>query len=271
MFKPYDPKQVPLFPDLFEDVYLPPITTLPEFEQEIENFIKLADFGALLDLTFQGLEKTYSLRLSELQIPEPLILENARTESPVFNLFPTDYYRRLQRFRYEIKAFFNKHNSLKAPNGYFLFRTHFHHWENYRSQFYENLVHYLQSGIGVQRYRNFFETCFQSGVDWLIAQLRPAHSYLSQFYNPRDLDQRRKTFQKSGTTLAQLTPEDPEYLLNCIVLKTLHIPTTLGQYIKGLAIISTFKTIHLNYMKDVKIETLRDIKNLLESINRKTT
>lgn len=270
MFKPYDPKQVPLFPDLFEDIYLPPINTLPEFSQEIENFIKLADFGALLDLTFHGLEKSYSLRLSEVQIPGPMFREDARTESPVFNLFPGDFHRRLQRFRYEVKAFFNNQNSIKTPDGYFLFRTHFHSWETHRNQYYQNLINFLQTSLGPQRYRSCFETCFQSGLNWLTAQLRPGHPFLTEFPNLRELDQRRKTLQKSATTLAQLTAEDPEYLLNCIVLKTLHIPITLAQFIKGVAITSTFKTIHLNYLKDVKIETLRDIKHLIESIARQS-
>jgi len=266
MYKPYDPKQVLLFPELFDDIYLPPITTLPEFNQEIENFIKLADFGALLDLTIHGLEKTYSLRLSELQVPEQMIREDALSESPVFDFFPSEIHRRIQRFRYEVKAFFNKQNSIKTPDGYFLFRTHFQHWENYRAQFYQNLVNYLQTSIGTKLYRNFLETCLQSGLDWLALQLRPTHPFLTRFSDLRELEQRRKNLQKSGATLAQLTPEDPEYLRNCIILKTLHIPTTLTQFTKGIAIVSTFKTIHLNYLKDLKM----DVKHLLESIARKS-
>ncbi|HPC36686.1 MAG TPA: hypothetical protein P5268_07280 [Candidatus Marinimicrobia bacterium] len=268
MFKNYDPQQMSLFPDLFEDIYLPPITTLPEFNQEMDNFIKLADFGALIDLTFQGLDKSYSLRLSELQIPAQMIRDDARLESPIFDLFPLEYRRRLQRFRYEVKAFFNNQNSIKTPDGYFLFRAHFHQWENYRSQFYQKIVNYLQNDIGPHRYRNFFETCFKSGLDWLNTQLRPIHPYQVQFADLQEISRRRKSLQSTRTTLAQLTPEDPEYLLNCITLKTLHIPITLAQFIKGIAINSTFKTIHLNYLKDVKIETLRDVKHLLESIAR---
>lgn len=270
MYKNYDPQQMPLFPDLFEDIYLPPITTLPEFNQEIDNFIKLADFGALIDLTFQGLDKSYSLRLADFAIPAQMIRDDARPESPIFNLFPPEHHRRLQRFRYEIKAFFNNQNSIKTPNGYFLLRSHFQQWENYRGQFYQKIVNYLQNDIGPRRYRNFFETCFKSGLEWLNAQLRPIHPYQVQFTDIQEISRRRKSLQSTRTTLAQLAPEDPEYLLNCITLKTLHIPLTLAQFIKGVAINSTFKTIHLNYLKDVKIETLRDVKHLLESISRQS-
>lgn len=266
MFRNYDPNQVPLFPDLFEDIYLPPITTEPNFNQEIENFIKLADFGALIDLNFHGLEKSYSLRLSELQIPQPLIRENALTESPVFNLFPTDLHRRIQRFRYEVKSFFNSQNSIRTANGYFLFRNHFHHWESYRNQFHQNLIGQLQNSLGPQRYHACFIACFQAGLDWLNAQLRPATPYQIRFENLHEIDQLRKTLHKTGTTLAQLSPEAPEYLLNCLVIKTMHIPLSLAQFIKGVAVTSTFKTIHLNYLRDVKIESLRDVKHLLESI-----
>lgn len=266
MFKTYDPQQVPLFPDLFEDVYLPPITTEPEFNHEIENFIKLADFGALLDLNFHGLEKSYSLRLSELQIPEQMLRENASADSPVFNLFPSELHRRLQRFRYEARSFFNNQNSIKTADGYFLFRNHFHHWESYRVQFHQNLISQLHSSIGPQRYHVYFSACFQSGLDWLTAQLRSATPYRLQFENLHEIDQLRKTIHKAGTTLAQLQPETTDYLINCLVIKTMHIPLSLAQFVKGVAVTSTFKTIHLNYLKNVKIETLRDIKHLLESI-----
>jgi len=271
MFRNYDPNQVPLFPDLFEDLYLPPINTLPEFNQEIENFIRIADLGALIDLNIHGLEKTYSLRLSELQIPGRLLRDDARISSPVFNLFPDEIRRRLLRFRYEIKSFFNNQNSIKAPNGYFLFRNQFHHWEIFRNQFYQNLVDQLQNSIGPQRYHKFFETCFQSGLNWLSAQLLPDPPYVLQFANLREIDQRRKTLHKSGATLLQLLPDEPEYLLNGLVLKTMHLPISLAQFLKGVAVTSTFNTIHLNYLKDVKIETLRDIKHLLESIARQST
>jgi hypothetical protein len=270
MTRNYNPYQVPLFPDLFEDLYLPPITAEPDFNRAMENFIKIADFGALIDLNFHGLEKSYSLRMSELQIPAQMLAKDALAESPVFYLFPGDLHRRIQRFRYEVKSFFNAQNSIRTPDGYFLFRTHFQHWDNFRTQFHQNLVNYLQNNVGAQRYQEYFNACFQAGLDWLIAQLRPTTPYCLKYENPAAIEQRRKTLHKAGNTLAQLPADDPDYLLNCLIVKTMHIPLSLNRFLKGVSVTSTFKTIHLNYLKDVTIENLRDIKHLLEAITRKS-
>ena len=45
----------------------------------------------------------------------------------------------------------------------------------------------------------------------------------------------------------------------------MHIPINLVDYIDGISILSTFKTIYLEHLKNVEIESIDDIFNLLEN------
>ena len=54
-----NPNQMVLFPELFEDTPLPPITSMPDFDNALDNLVRLADFGAFIEFTFHGIDKSY--------------------------------------------------------------------------------------------------------------------------------------------------------------------------------------------------------------------
>lgn len=263
----YDPHQIPLFPDLFED-YLPPLTSQPDFAQALDNFVKIADYGALLELNFKGIEKSYSIRKTELKIPVEYLKSAAEEISPVFYLFPAEIRRELEHFRYRFKAFFDRHNSIKTSHGYFLFRNHTLRWERFRAAQEEELRNYLQQKVGVEYYKECFDSMFKTGLEWLSQLLKPVALYQKDFPGHAAVVERRRELIGQGATLASLNGNDASYLLDIVVLKTMHIPSNLGQYLKGLAILSVYKTIHLDYLRNIKVESLRDVKDILAQIDK---
>lgn len=266
MFKIYNPNQIVLFPDLFNEVEPPPITSLPDFDRALDNFIKLSDFGAFIHLSFHGIEKSYSLNLNELKIRRKYLNKITNISSPVHHLLPDDIHNKLMRFKYEALSFFSQKNSLKTSIGYFLLRRYFHQWELHRKKVLDNISKYLQSDVGEEKYEGLFAKIWNSGVNWLNSIFKKKSPYSILQYSSNMVKERRSQFEKAGVTLSQLDEEQEDYLTNCLILKTLHIPQTLSEYISGISIDSIFRTIHLEYLKSVKIESINDIKHLFDLI-----
>lgn len=266
MPKQYNPKQTVLFPDLFEYYDLPSITTLPEYDFAIQNFIKLADFGAFIELNTQGIDKSYSLSLGELQIPKRFLQTQQDAVSPTFHLFPVEIRNQLQRLKYEARTFFNRQNSIKTSFGYFLFRQYFHSWDRHKRATREKIIDFLQSEIGNRAYQEFFQNIWNQGAEWLKARLKRKYQRLVPVSNLANIRHKRSLLEGANTSLYQLDRDDPDFLYYCLLLKTEHIPIELSEYTAGIAILSTFKTIYLEHLKGTKIETIEDIHQLLKTL-----
>lgn len=265
MVKIFNPKQTVLFPDLYPDLDLPSITTLPEYDNALKNFIKISDVGAFIELYFTGLDKSYSISLSELQIPRRYRKSRHDANSPAFHLFPLSIRNQLNRFRYDARSYFNKTNSIKTSFGYFLFRQYFHLWDTHKKQFLTNVSEYLNREIGEKRYREYFKKIWSSGSIWLKEHIKRRFHHLLPPYDLALIDAKRVQLQNANSTISQLDREDPDYFLHCFILKTMHIPINLDGYIDDISILSTFKTIYLEQLKNVEIESIDDIFNLLEN------
>ncbi|MDD5765439.1 MAG: hypothetical protein PHW79_04185 [Candidatus Marinimicrobia bacterium] len=266
MAKVFNPKQTVLFPELFEDAFLPSITTLPDFDQALENFVRLSDFGALIDLNFHGIDKSYSLRLDEIQIPPKYLKSQTENQSPVFNLFSADVRNRINRMKYDVRSFFIRTNHLKTPYGYFLFRKYFHKWDVHKKNKIEGLREYFTNEIGEAAYREYFQRLWRSGIDWIKSNLAEIHPYILTVDPDKELPTERKNLRNAGTTTYQLDRNDRDLIVRFLILKIMHVPETLAEYTDGISILSMFKTIHLDYLKDVKIESIEDIEQLFQSI-----
>ncbi|MFA4839019.1 MAG: hypothetical protein WC703_06055 [Candidatus Neomarinimicrobiota bacterium] len=266
MAKVFNPKQTVLFPELFEDAFLPSITTLPDFDQALENFVRLSDFGALIDLNFHGIDKSYSLRLDEIQIPPKYLKTRTENLSPVFNLFPAEIRNQINRMKYDVRSFFTRANHLKTPYGYFLFRKYFHKWDIHKKDKIEELREYFKNEIGETAYEEYFRQLWHAGIDWVKSNLAEIHPYILTVDPDKQLPGERQNLKDSGTTINQLGRNDRDLIVRFLILKMMHIPQTLAEYTDGISILSMFKTIHLDYLKDVKIESIEDIEQLFQSI-----
>jgi hypothetical protein len=51
-----------------------------------------------------------------------------------------------------------------------------------------------------------------------------------------------------------------------MTVKTRHVPITLKEYVSNIQISSIFKIIHLEYLADKKINSIDDIKELIDSM-----
>lgn len=269
MLRSLNPYQIPLFPGLFTDIEVPSITTLPEFDQALKNFIKLSDFGAFIELNIVGIDKSYSLNLNELQIPRRYLVSRNETGSPVFHLFSAPVRKQLNRLKYEVRSFFTKSNSLKTSFGYFLFRPYFHLWDFHKRQFQTNVSDYLRQEVGEQTYQKYFLQSYMLGINWLKNHLRKKFYHLLPVDDLKVIYAKRSRLQKVNVTLSQIDHEDPDYLLNGFLLKTMHLPIALEDYIQGIAVLSRFKTIHLERLRNVEIDTIEDIAALITNIPQK--
>lgn len=265
-----DPKQTVLFPELLSDLDLPSITTLPDYDKALENFIKMSDFGAFIELNIAGLEKSFSLSFDELHVPRRYRQRRQDANSPIFYLFPTDVRNHLNRLKYEARAFFNKTNSVKTGFGYFVFRQYFHLWDLHRQKFTSNLFDYLRLEIGEKRYQRYFLSAWNDAVKWTRLGIKRKFHHLLPPADIELIQNRQQRFRAVNLTISQLDREDQDHLLNCLILKTLHIPPNLPDYIDGISVLSTFKTIHLEHLKNISIESLEDLLEFLNTLPKQS-
>ncbi len=268
MTKYFNPNQTLLFPEMYPDAYLPSIETAPDFDFALQNLIRLSDFGAFTQPTFTGIDKSYSIKINELDIPMKYLQDGA-TDSPVFHLFPRDIRHRLERMKYHVRAFFNKSNSIRTDFGYFLFRPYFSKWYLHRKKILHDIREYLLREVGESRYQANFRQLFTAGVKWFEGIL--ANDHLFQFAEERYADflAQRTFVKRTNASIYQLDREQADFVLQFLGVKTTHIPYELSDYIQGIEISSTYKTIHLEYLKDIKIETLEDVQELFNSLGQK--
>ena len=263
----YNPDQTVLFPELFEDINLPPITSLPDFDNALENLVRLSDFGSFIQLHFQGIDKSFSLNLRELSIPKRFLLKGSDTSSPVYHIFPVAIRQNFNRLKYEVRSFFNKENSIKTPFGYFLFRRYFRKWDTHRIDVSKRIIEFLQKEVGGSDYQTYYKSAWNDGFKWLLSILKKKHPYTDYSDYPlEDISKEKERLTKAGATLYKLDRGEPEFLRHSMILKTLHIPCTLSDYVKGISVVSTFKTIHLEYLKNISIEGVEDIRNIFNSL-----
>ncbi|MBN2600392.1 MAG: hypothetical protein JXR87_00210 [Candidatus Marinimicrobia bacterium] len=254
-----NPKQVVLFPELMVDMDLPSITTLPEYDRALQNFIKMSDFGAFIELNVAGMEKSFSFSLNELQVPRRYRQSRQDSNSPVYHLFPATIRNHLNRLKYDARSFFNRTNSVKTSYGYFLLRQYFYLWDLHRKNFKSNVIEYLQQEIGELRYQKYFTSSWNEAVDWLRTGIKRKYHHLLPAADIAQIRKDRERLNAVNMTISHLDREEPDYFYNCFVLKTAHIPTDLEDYINGISIFSTFKTIHLEQLKKTEINSLEDL------------
>ena len=138
-----DARQLSMFPEVSGDGSIPSISTMPDFDKALGNLIKMSDLGAFIQLNIQGLEKSYSLNLSDYPIPDDFI-QLPQNYSPLnLHLFPLRLRNRIKKEIYDIRAFFTRGNSFKTSFGYFLFRSHFSEWKEFIQSHRKILAEYL--------------------------------------------------------------------------------------------------------------------------------
>ena len=271
MREPTDPNQMPLFPELSRNADIPSITTLPQFDRALGNLIRMSDLGAFIQLNVTGLEKIFTLNIKEQNIPEDFIKENSETTSRTFYLFPSEVRSRLKKFNYEIKSFFTEHNSFRTNFGYFLYRSHFSMWRIYLEDLKEHLEQDLFKDLGHGNYGKYFINAMTEGYEYLqsISDITAPWEFYDRLYL-KDIDARRKEMEDSHTTIFSIPPTEISYPFDLLVSKTLHIPLTPQEYIDQVQVSSIFKTIHLEYLVDKKIDSIDDIKKLVSNMDSST-
>ncbi|RMF10579.1 MAG: hypothetical protein D6762_01235 [Candidatus Neomarinimicrobiota bacterium] len=263
-----DPRQLPLFPELSEHPQLPSITTLPEFDHALNNLIKISDMGAFIQLNIQGFNKRFSLHFAELNIPGDFLNPEAAGEQLVtFQLFPDEIRRQQKKMAYEVKSFFTSKNSFRTPFGYFLFRSHFTLWKHYLEETRKSIDKKLYQLLGQGQYGRLLQQSLRDGLDYLrqfASDLAP-WTFEEDLTVPR-LEAIRHQLRQDNRSIASLRPTEVTYPRDLIVLKTLHFPLHLSDYVEQIQITSIFKTIHLEYLVDKEIKTLEDVQKLVEEM-----
>ncbi len=262
-----DPRQLTLYPELSNEPLAPSITTLPEFDRALNNLIKMSDIGAFIQLNIHGIERQYTLNLLDYDIPKDFLNEKYINGSVTIPLFPVEIVQKLKKVSYEIKSFFNAKNSFRTSFGYFLFRSHFTMWKHYLDETKKNIHDVIYHELGHGAYGKYFLNHFEKGYQVFqnAADITAPWEFQDRLLL-KDIEARRKQFTEHQARKNDLRPTDINYPFDVLVLKTLHIPLTLQQYIQHIQISSVFKTIHLEDLANEKIDSVEDIKNLIKSL-----
>ncbi|MFQ6676119.1 MAG: hypothetical protein ACE5LH_07210 [Fidelibacterota bacterium] len=260
--------QLSFFPDLFQSPSLPSITTLPQFDKALDNLIKMSDLGAFITITVHGVEKSYSVHSRELEIPDDFILdEKVDTVSDTFHLFPEQIRTHLRNRAYDVKSFFNRKNSFKTPFGFFLYRPYFRIWQRFVEERKEEIDAFLTDNLKGRVYGQWFLKAFTKGYRFLetVRDDTAPWEFLPTL-RLSEIRRVRKEIKDAGLTLHSLDKTIPEFPLKAVVLKTMHFPVTLNEYLNQLHIQYTFRSVHLDYLKDLNIQTVEDVRRFSQGL-----
>jgi len=262
-----DPRQIALFPELSKNASIPSITTLPAFDKALSNLIKISDMGTFIELKIGGLERLYTLNIQELDIPPDFIKKDISTIPFSIHLFPNDFRNELKKKSYEVKSFFNVHNSFRTSFGYFLYRSHFSMWKLYLEKMNKSIKDTLYSELGHGKYVNYFLAHFKDGYDYLksIAGVIAPWEFDDEI-NIKKIQFRHSEIYENQLTISSLKPTEVSYPFDLLIYKTNHIPISLKDYVENIQISSIFKSIHLEYLADKKITSIDDIKQLVKNV-----
>ena len=121
--------------------------------------------------------------------------------------------------------------------------------------------------MGDKQYSEHFKNIWFSGINWLASILKESHPYqIPKQFSVVKIMMERQRLLEAGKTLYQIDREMPEFLFQALILKTGHIPLTLANYVKGIVLSSTFKSIHLEYLKNAKLESIADVHQLFNTL-----
>ncbi len=260
--------QLALFPELSDSPELPSISTLPEFDRALHNLIKMSDLGAFISVTVHGLDKSYSVHVRELEIPEDFLLDSrGDAVSQQFLLFPEPLRQQLRKLSYDVKGFFNRENSFRTPFGYFLYRPYFRIWSKFVQDQQARLEGFLTDALSGRTYGKHFQASFEKGYRYLESIRDDTAPWnFEGRVRLADLQMCRKKIKSEGVTLHSLNKTTAEFAMMAIALKTMHFPFDLSAFVKQVAIRFDFKSIHLDYLKDVEIATVDDVIKMSDSI-----
>ncbi|MDP6837288.1 MAG: hypothetical protein QGG85_08835 [Candidatus Marinimicrobia bacterium] len=264
--------QLALFPELFKSPDLPSISTLPEFDKALDNMIRMNDLGAFISINVHGLDKSYSVHIRELEIPQEFLKTgHSEAVSTVYYLFPAHIRHQLRKLTYDVRSFLNSKNSFKTSFGYFLFRPYFRIWEKYVDEQKSRIEQFLSHTLKGREYGKHFLSAFDHGYRFLEdagddtapwdfhRKLRLSH-----------IQEAQKEIRERNLTLHSLDKTVPDYPLMAIALKTIQFPADLKTFLKQFTIQFAFKTIHLDYLKEVDITSIEDVKQLSDRLTDET-
>lgn len=263
----HNPSQLSIFPEISGGLSAPSIATIPEFDKALGNLIKMSDLGAFIQINIHGIDKIYSLNLNELNIPVDFLYNNVPPAPITVHLFPRDTQKALKKLTYGVKTFFNRGNSFNTSFGYFLFRSHFPFWKTYLLEQQETLNQYLTDSLSKGIFGQYFLDHFQQGYDYIKdAAADTAPWTFRDKLLLKDIQECRNNLIENQATLSALKATDLDFPFQVLTLKTAHIPMVLHQYQSQIHIHSVFKTIHLEYLSDIDVNTIEDVRKLTEKL-----
>lgn len=262
-----DPRQIALFPELSKHAAIPSITTLPAFDKALSNLIRISDLGAFIQLSIGGLDRSYSLNVQELDIPQDFLKKDISTIPFSIHLFNSEFRNELKKKSYEVKSFFNSRNSFNTSFGFFLYRSHFSMWKLYLEKMNKEIKDYIYHELAHGKYSEYFVQLFNEGYEHIrsLADVVAPWSFKDKI-DIKSIRARRKELIENQITFNSLKATEVTFPFDLLVHKTNHIPISLNDYVENIQINSIFKSIHLEYLADKKITNIEDIKKLVKNV-----
>ena len=262
-----NPQQLSFFSELSLKADIKSITNLSQFDNALNNLIKISEFGAFIQLKIQGLHTMYTLDLQELDVPENFLKSDHSPTSMNISLFSKEIRENLQRFSDEATSFFTDKNSFPTPSGFFLYRSHFTLWKHFAEKMKKSIDEYIYSALSHGSYTQHLIQSIIDGLDFIGSAASPNAPWeISKSIHLKDIETARNKQEGTYETLHNLKNTDPCFPLKFLVLKTQHFPLSLSHFISHVQVYSIFKSIHLEFLADSSIESISDIKELVQDI-----
>ena len=206
----------------------------------------------------------YTLDLQELDIPENFLKSDHSPTSMNISLFSKEIRENLQRFSDEATSFFTDKKSFPTPSGFFLYRSHFTLWKHFAEKMKKSIDKYIYSALSHGSYTQHLIQSIIDGLHFIRSAASPNAPWeISKSIHLKDIETARNKQEGTYETLHNLKNTDPCFPLKFLILKTQHFPLSLSHFISHVQVYSIFKSIHLEFLADRSIESIRDIKELV--------
>ena len=262
-----DPKQLSLFPELSPKTDIRYMTNPSQFDSALDNLKKINEFGAFIHLNFTSLNSTIILDFSDFKTPDHYIEQHSSNTPFSLHLLPEDLRKELQKFHEEIISFFTEKNSFPTPSGFFLYRSHFSLWKHFTEQIKKSIDEFLYRKLSHRGYQQFYIKCIHEGLEYIrsIAGVSSSWNFPTKI-EIQNIESVRREQNEENCTIEHLKFSDQDFPLNYLVLKTGQFPLNLSDFISHVQIHTIFKSIHLEYLPDKTIESISDIKILVQEL-----
>lgn len=244
------------------------------------SFLRLNNLGAFVKYETGGINKSISLSHHDL------LLKNICDESIGDYVSNNRYFFFPQSIRNELTEFISKPKrilyqlSKENPQcatwthlGYFLAKKIFNYWKKIVEDVNHNLKKFLREEIGKDQYETYYVSAFQL-FNKLYGEKNEHLKKISSFKKDNnDIEHIKNLYHSINIVIQNISQLKKQLTINDFdnpeeksIFKMHHIPPSFEDFVSQIYVSTYFFTIHPENLCDYKIESIEDVKYIIEKI-----